>query len=213
MSKSRRTVWCEGMTNPRGSRYVRSLFMPGFSPMEYARSSSTIPLTKYSRNVFLVTCFSGFSAPRAVKAPIKLRCAPIPDFACSLVWTTSDPPAISLPSLASYNAHVCDPGIRLQAMECDMKLLEAGCFKVSKLYLVQPAVRGDVRNLLQCITGELSSFESPQQVHEPAMIASPFPDRRVLAKSSLRCPLCKCPSCFFGISSCLSFNIFNLGIF
>jgi hypothetical protein len=68
------------------------------------------------------------------------------DVVPSLLLST---PSISCPLLVSHAAQVLVFGIDLHETEWEMKLLDPGCFRVSFSYLVQPAVRGDVRYVLQ----------------------------------------------------------------
>src|SRR5882724_5759406 len=103
-------------------------------------------------------------------------------------------------------AHDFDDGMHEYFSECEMKLLDGGCFNVSWSYFVHFGVLAEHLNVLR----KPSKQYATQSWYLWTLIAIPLPYRCVLVQAQSWGPKLKCPLGFHWILSLFGvFNFFN----
>src|ERR1700689_4723921 len=105
------------------------------------------PITHFSQKPFCVIDFAGFSSPRTLKLSMSVCWASMPETGAVSLLSTLAHPEPSFTVL--YTTHDFNGGICGHFSECEIKLLDGGCFKVSLLYFVHFGVLGEHLNVLR----------------------------------------------------------------
>jgi len=173
--------------------------------------SGPVPLVHhFSQKPFFITDFAGFSSPHVLKLSMSGCWASTSEAGTACLFSAIDDPEPSFAAL--YMAHDFDDGMCEHFSECEMKLLNGGCFNVSLSYFVHFGVLAKHLNVLRK-PGKQYATQLGWTWYLWTITAIPLPHRCVLVQAQSQGPKLKCPLGFHWILSLFgAFNFFNGGI-